>query len=93
MVGVRELPRWAGSNFQELGGWRFVGNLAVGFGGFGWVWHGCGAPDLEKFGGGRAFPTSLRSSGGFVEYTARGFGGFGGWSALFARVRAARGDS
>ena len=111
-------PRRAGTHSQELGGWRFVYRDGCGFGGFGWFWHGCGAPDLEKFGGGacffhafeqlggirreystrvwwleRAFFTSSSSSGRFVESTARGFGGFGGWSVLFSRVRAARGDS
>ena len=39
--------------------------LAVcGFGGFGWFWHGCGAPDLEKFGGGRAFFNEFEQLGG-----------------------------
>ena len=41
---------------------------------FWWVWW------LE-----RAFFTSSCSSGGFVEYTARGFGGFGGWSVRHLR--------
>ena len=49
MVGVRHFPDRAGSHFQERGGWRFVYRDGCGFGGFGWFWHGCGAPDLEKF--------------------------------------------
>ena len=82
MVGVRDVIRRAGTHSQELGCWKFVCRDWCGFGGFCWFWHGCGAPDLEKFGGGRAFFTSLSSSGRFVESTARGFGRFGGWSVL-----------
>ena len=77
MVGIRASPARAGTHSQELGCWKFVYRDGCGFGGFCWFWHGCGAPDLEKFGGGRAFFVSSGRSGRFVFKDRCGFGGFG----------------